>query len=94
MGGRHSFPLGDSDINKVDLDGLVSNGETLGDEAVDEVVKIAGKTFQQNTKVRSQIRIRWRESKLSDRRWFCKGGEEEESKSVILSIASARLFCQ
>ena len=46
---------------------------------------MAGKTFQQNTKVRSQIRIRWRESKLSDRRWFCNGGEEEESKSVILS---------
>ena len=94
MRGRHSFPLGDSDIDNVDLAGLLSAKETFGDEAEDEVVKMAGKTFQQNTKVRSQIRIKCRESKLSDRRWFCKGGDEEESTSAILSITVSWLFCQ
>ena len=47
-------------------------------------VKIAGNTFQQKTRVRSQTSRRWMERRLSDRRWLEEG--DEESRSDILDI--------
>ena len=65
--GRHAFLFACSDLvdGDGDLAGLVFNEESS--VAVEEEVKIAGKTFQQNTNVRSQISTKWRDSRLSDR---------------------------
>ena len=47
-------------------------------------VKMAGKTFQQKTRVRIQISRRWRERRLSESRWLEEG--EGESRSDIVDI--------
>ena len=49
-------------------------------------VKMEGNTFQQKTRVRSQTSRRWRERRLSDRRWLEEG--DEESRSDILDSDS------
>ena len=56
----------------------------LGEEDVVVVVKIAGKTSQQKTKVSNQIRKRWMESRLLDRRELGGCPVWEASNSVIL----------
>ena len=72
----------------------VSSVELI-DDAEDTVeVKMAGKTFQQKTRVRSQTSRRWRESRLSGRSWLF-GGEEEDSSCwvILLSLLYHRLEC-
>ena len=64
--------------------------EEVVEGAADVVeVKMAGNTFQQKTRVRSQTSRRWRERRLSDSRWLEEG--EEESRSDIVDISIKQL---
>ena len=70
VGAVHSFLefIGLDMDGEEDLDWSVSDGEELEDAEVIVEVNIAGKTFQQNTRVRSQTRRMLRERRLSERR--------------------------
>ena len=100
VGGGRWFGGGLSSL--LDLGDLDTLGELLCcvsyveliDDAEDTVeVKMAGKTFQQKTRVRSQTSRRWRESRLSGRSWLFGGGEEESSWVILLSLLYHRLEC-
>ena len=73
---------GHLDLDGGELESLLTVELLEGEEDTVEV-KMAGNTFQQKTRVRSQTSRRWRERRGSGRSW--PGGEEGAASDILVA---------